>query len=276
MPVVGFDDSDLRQLPLKVGVGLDADGSRHRAASLWTLADARIEAITRGYERIVAGFEPAQSQCTLYDTADGSPSEVDAARIFRRSRANHRGVAERTEAAVAVALIAGDASRRAIHKAVAEHVLLENVLRPGGQPIAGSTPGTAQVFLDEVATETTGVSYVHLGVVTAPVIGTLHVILATAEDADRVLWHVAAAPTQAAAIALAGTEVLSIAQFADAHATTLSMRTWAGIDPRALITEPGDIRAHQVRVRTAAITAPLLASADLYAATAVVDEGQSR
>lgn len=273
MPLTGFADERLTQIPMKVAVATTADGSAVRAASLWTLADARSEAIARGYEQLVSALEPPLPVLALTSLDDGTVAEVDAARIFRRSRANAAGRYERSAAAVAVALSAPDATRRAIHKAVIEHLLVANLAEPAGLEIAPSGRGTVMAFLDDVSAETGGVEFVGLGAVAlAESEDEIHVVIAIVPSASGPLWHVAAAESEIAAAAIAATEVVALAQFDDPLATTPSMQTWPGVDPRALIVADAAPRTRTARILAASIHAPLVTAADLHAATAVVTE----
>jgi len=275
MPLTRFADSELTQLPLKVAVVAAADGEQHRAASLWTLADARIEAITRGYERIAAGLEPAAESVSLARLDDAHAlTQVDAGAIFRRSRANAAGRYENSAAAIGVALSAADATRRAVHKAVTEHLLLASVTHAEGNSFVPSLDDSTAVFLAEIAHDLGGITYVDLGGAVVAGVGEVHVAVAFRGDGDRLLWHVGAGATRDDAAAIAATEVLAMAQFADPLAKTASMRTWQGIDPRALIDRAATPSMRDLVVAAASITAPMLTTAELHAAAAVVAESE--
>lgn len=270
MPFTGFADERLTQIPLKVAVVTAADGTPVRAASLWTLADARSEAITRGYEQIVATLEPPLPLLTL-TSLDGEVAEFDAARIFRGSRANAAGRYETSAAAVAVALSASGATRRALHKAVVEHVLLAHVSEPAGALLAPRDHGSVLTFLEEVSAEAGGIRYIDLGsVAIAGADHDVHVVVAIRGDGDRPRWHVAAGDTEAEAAAAAATEVLAMTQFDDVLAATGSMRIWPGIDPRALAAPDACPTSREARVFAASVHAPLITAADFHAAAAVV------
>ncbi|KTR94658.1 hypothetical protein NS220_08325 [Microbacterium testaceum] len=278
MPVTGFADEHLVQLPLKVAVATTGEGSAVRAPSLWTLADARSEAIARVYETLVASLEPS-GPLLPFTSFDGERAEIDAARIFRRSRANAAGRYERSAAAIGVALTEGDATLRAVWKAATEHLLLQHVSEPAGAVVAAAPEGTVSTFLADVA-GTGDLGYIALG--SLAVAGTaleIHVVIATLAADDRLLWHVAAGDSAAAAAAAAATEVIALVQYDDARATTPSMEIWPGIDPRALVAAgaAGAARAAgaaetttRARVFAASLRAPVLTAADLHAAAAVV------
>lgn len=57
LPVQEISDLDLEQVPVKISAVISGEET-DRAASLWTTADARIEALSRAYERHFAAFAP--------------------------------------------------------------------------------------------------------------------------------------------------------------------------------------------------------------------------
>lgn len=273
MPLTGFADERLTQLPFKVAVATTSEGSVVRAASLWTLADARSEAIARGYEQLVSALEPPRPVLALTSLDDGTVKKVDAARVFRRSRANAAGRYERSAAAVAVAISATDATRRAIHKAVVEHLLVVNLAEPAGTKITPSGQNTVMAFLDDVSEASGGVEFVSLGAVS--ITGSterIYVVIALALSAAGLRWHAAAAESEVAAAAAAATEVIAIPQFDDPLATTPSMQTWPGVDPRVFVVADAAPGPRAAQIFAASIHAPLVTAADLHAAAAVVAE----
>jgi hypothetical protein len=282
MPITGFADEHLIQLPLKVAVATTSEGAAVRAPSLWTLADARSEAIARVYEELVASLEPPRPLLP-FTSFDGERAEIDAARIFRRSRANAAGRYERSAAAVGVALTEGDAVLRALFKAATEHLLLQHVSEPAGAVLSAAPEGTVLTFLADASAGSGDLGYIALG--SLAVAGTtleVHVVIATLAVDDRLLWHVAAGDSAAAAAATAATEVIALGQYDDAGARTPSMEIWPGIDPRALVaaetpetaetaeTAEAVTRTTRARVVAASLRAPVLTAADLHAAAAVV------
>jgi len=272
MPVTGFDDAELTQLPMKVGVAVTTSGARRPASSVWTAADARMEAVARCYEDLVAELEPATARIALSTTGDGRIAEVPAAAVFRRSRANSDGRHDRSSAAVAVALTAEAALDRAVDGAVAEALLLDALRRPAGTVVRIDADDPASAFVREIAPETT---CVHLGSAVVSGHGDLDAVVAYEERDGIVVWHVAVGASPAAAVVAAVSEVAAQRQSGGVPPETGAMRLWTGVDPRALIGADDAAPARRVHVEVAVglIEAPLLTVCGLAAATAVVVGG---
>ncbi|QIS45645.1 hypothetical protein GW570_11385 [Clavibacter capsici] len=270
MPVTGFDDADLTQLPMKVGVAVTTSGARRASSSMWTAADARMEAVARCYEDLVAELEPATGRVALATTGDGSIAEVPAGAVFRRSRANSDGRHDRSAAAVAVALTAEAAVDRAVDGAVAEALLLDAVRRPSGTVFPLRADDAASTFIRDIAP---GISCVHLGSVEVDGHGELHVAVAHEERDGLVVWHAAVGASPVSAAVSAASEVVAQRQHGHLAPETASMRLWSGVDPRALVGGDGTGAARRAEVAVGLLEAPLLVAAGLVAATAVVVGG---
>lgn len=64
LPARSFQDLDLEQVPVRVSA-VETNSGLERAASLWTTADARIEALARVYEEHLQGTHPDHDQVRL-------------------------------------------------------------------------------------------------------------------------------------------------------------------------------------------------------------------
>ncbi|ROS45982.1 hypothetical protein [Curtobacterium sp. PhB78] len=274
MPVTRFDDDEVTQLPLKVTVAIQHNGVRRAASSLWTTADARIGAIERACEDLVAELEPSEVLLPMVHITTGESHNVHAERVFRRSRANSAGRYERSSAAVAVALRAGEATAKAVRKAVEEWLLLENVQAPSGVAFHLEPTGRASEFVRTIDSASKPLAFVHLGTCDVDGATAISVVVAMTTGDSESTWQVSSGPDPESAAVLAAVEVLALRQLDTLDpAITESMRTWSGIDPRALIGRCAFPAHGVVDVVAAAIDAPFLSAAGLCAATAVVLEG---
>ncbi|QTX04076.1 hypothetical protein [Agromyces archimandritae] len=253
--VAGFDDEDVMQLPLKIGVARLADGREERAASLWTAADARIEALARVYAELVSELEsgPAGSQSAGIELRrrDGGTITTPAARLFRRSSANHDGRHPRAPFGAGVGLREEHALERACRSSAVE-ALLAAAVTHGAVPFDWDDDGAAASFLRDSAPVDAALALFDLGTV-----DDWHGVLAAERTGGVFRWEAAARRTRGAATIAAVTELLGAHQDpSPPDPATPTMRALPHLDPRrfAAADAPAELpgRMHAVTVASAA------------------------
>ncbi len=229
MPATGFDDAELKQLPLKVAVVSTTAGGKRTGASLWTLADARIDAIAKVYEDIVARLEPDNVVATLRNES-GREYQILTESFLRPSRAYAAGAPAGSNSAVGIGLTAEDAARRAIDKAAVKYRVDAYAQAPNGVQFSLSPGDSVTDFLLDILPSKASLTFIDLG----QAAGISVVAAIWKENGGSVQWHAAAGGSRSAAAAAAAIELLSLKQLPQGTKTE-SMLAWPDIDVLALL-----------------------------------------
>lgn len=229
LPIQGFADDDLLQLPLKLGAVHDHAGRVVVAASLWTTADARMAAIADIYRTRVAALET--NVLTVELTGFTRKQVVPAASLLRLSSQNAGGTYPRDCANIGIGLDLDGATTQARQRATLEHLVLQSAADGLASPLTWSDDSVAAQFLRDLTEPLTTLCMLDIGQVEG-----LHGVAVIEKGPDgETRWQAAAAPEAA----LAATEALiglhgARQAAADEQATTPSMRTWPHVDPDQL------------------------------------------